>query len=725
MKKKGRIGTSFAIITAICILITALSVFFISYMSLGGLAEDALESNCKDITNRIYDKINIYIDEATESATHLAAYESLIASVEEKDSEKVLEAIDKYNTLAGIDENAVVTVTDQDGIVIARSSTADKGDDISNLTYIKRCKQGETVSETEKGDDIKLGAVCGTPIKNADGQQIGILSLTYTLEDPEFLDVIKGETDTEYTIFVDDTRYNTTLKENGQRMLGTKMDNDVKETVIQKKQDYSGLKTLAGVNYMTTYEPLENADGDVIGAIYAGIPMTEVDQGRNNAIGIIMAVIVVVVVIVVILMIAFAKRAVVIPVVELVNAADEMANGNLSATVKHIPNNEIGTLAESLRAMISTFKMCISDIIEKMSALDSGDMTQQIDHEYVGDFQAIKQSINKITSHLNTTLTTISTAADQVNSGAEQVATAAQSLSQGATEQASSIQELTSSIMSVSEQVNQTAKNVNVAGDYIHESQNGIQNSNNSMEHMVSAMNDINDSSMEISKIIKVIDDIAFQTNILALNAAVEAARAGAAGKGFSVVADEVRNLASKSADAAKQTTRLIEGSVASVQKGSKIAMETAKDLEAVNEQYKLVVETIQKIQDAATQQAEAINQITIGLEQVSSVVQTNSATSEESAAASEELSGQAQMLHQELSQFKLSETIGNYSASGSSYSSSDSSYSASDNDYSVPDDNYSAPVISHSAEPAPVYHADPSTIAPPPITINLDDDKY
>jgi methyl-accepting chemotaxis protein len=373
-----------------------------------------------------------------------------------------------------------------------------------------------------------------------------------------------------------------------------------------------------------------------------------------------------------------------------------MANGNLNVAVNKAPNNEIGLLADSLKDTISNLQGIINDISDQMETMAAGDMTGEITREYVGDFANIKNSITKISGALNNTLSSINIAAEQVNSGADQVATAAQSLSQGATEQASSIEELSSSIMSVSEQVNENAKNVNVAGSYVQESQNGTENSNQDMHQMMEAMNDINDSSTQISKIIKVIDDIAFQTNILALNAAVEAARAGAAGKGFSVVADEVRNLASKSADAAKQTTILIEGSVSSVGKGMEIAQETAKALETVRSQSEMVVQTIKKIQEASNEQAEAINQITIGLEQISSVVQTNSATSQESAAASEELSGQAQMLREEISQFKLKNTYNGSSSTASSMSSQSA---------------YSAPSMGMNQSSS--------------LSISLDDDKY
>ncbi|NLP25785.1 MAG: methyl-accepting chemotaxis protein, partial [Clostridiales bacterium] len=222
------------------------------------------------------------------------------------------------------------------------------------------------------------------------------------------------------------------------------------------------------------------------------------------------------------------------------------------------------------------------------------------------------------------------------------------------TEQASSIEELSASINEIAVQVKENADNVNTATKYVNETIDVIVESTNEMNNMLAAMNDINNSSNEIAKIIKVIDDIAFQTNILALNAAVEAARAGTAGKGFAVVADEVRNLALKSADAAKQTTALIENSIATVQHGSSLAEKAAGSLEVVATKSNLVGETIEHVLVASNEQAQSIEQINTGVEQISSVVQTNSATAEESAAASEELSGQADMLKNLVSEFRL-----------------------------------------------------------------------
>ncbi len=342
------------------------------------------------------------------------------------------------------------------------------------------------------------------------------------------------------------------------------------------------------------------------------------------------------------------------PLDELVYATEQFSKGDLSAEITYQSKNEIGRLADSLRSVFTSLQNVVSEISYALGKISEKDISMDSIRNYAGDFAPISTSMNTILNVLNEFFSIIQVSAEQVRSGSGQVSGGAQELAQGATEQASTIEEVSASIFDVSQKVKENSNNVLQAVEFIDGTTRHVKESNLQMKGMLSAMEAIEASSSEIRKIIKVIDDIAFQTNILALNAAVEAARAGQAGKGFSVVAEEVRNLAAKSADAAKQTTQLIESSISKVSEGSQIANNTAQVLDEATLQIEHVEKQIREIEQASDVQANAMLEISQGIEQVSAVVQTNSATSEESAAASEELTAQADMLKEELIKFKL-----------------------------------------------------------------------
>ncbi len=346
--------------------------------------------------------------------------------------------------------------------------------------------------------------------------------------------------------------------------------------------------------------------------------------------------------------------AVIEPVTEATGVLSELSMGNLNVKVTGDYKGDHAVIKEALNNTLDTLKGYIGEISSVLGAMSVGDLTLAITEEYKGNFVELKTSINTIISSLNGIVSEISTAAEQVAVGTKQVSDGSQEISQGATEQACAIEQLTSAMVQIAEQTRQNAMSAGQANELTALAKTGAAEGNEQMQEMQRAMAEINESSENISKIIKVIDDIAFQTNILALNAAVEAARAGVHGKGFAVVAEEVRNLAARSANAAKETTVLIEGSIKKTQAGTEIADKTAKALASIVEGIEKAAELTARIAVASDEQAAGIAQVNDGIEQMSQVVQTNSATSEETAASSEELSSQAEMLEQMVAQFKL-----------------------------------------------------------------------
>ncbi len=368
------------------------------------------------------------------------------------------------------------------------------------------------------------------------------------------------------------------------------------------------------------------------------------------------AVVMVVVTVLVVLMALAIIRGIAVPVSQAHDTLLGISRGDFSVPTEYRSKNELGEMCEALRTTQRVLKEVIADesyLLEEM-ARGNFDVHSKDVNMYVGELSSVLESVRVINRNLSNTLSNINIAAEQVDAGANQISGASQSLAQGTTEQASSVQELSATIAEMTDHVKNNADNAGQASRLAIDTGNVVEESNRYMQQLMEAMNEINTTSDEINKIIKTIEDIAFQTNILALNAAVEAARAGEAGKGFAVVADEVRNLAGKSADAAKNTTALIESTVNAINNGMSVTDETAKSMLTVVEKAEELGGKIQEIAQASEQQADQITQISIGIDQISSVVQTNSATAEESAASSEELSSQASMLKQLIDQFEF-----------------------------------------------------------------------
>lgn len=346
-------------------------------------------------------------------------------------------------------------------------------------------------------------------------------------------------------------------------------------------------------------------------------------------------------------------------ITQIQKAALEMAEGSFDSVITYDSHDEIGDLANSMRRMEAIMRGIITDIDYMLEELAAGNLCVQSKDEghYVGMFSDIHNAMLKFIDHLNVTMQKITTSSDQVASGSEQVSLGAQSLSQGATEQASSVEELAAEINIISNVVKSTAEKANSATESTNDAVKKLSAAKDEMGALAEAIKEISETSEATTKIIKTIEDIAFQTNILALNAAVEAARAGAAGKGFAVVADEVRNLAGKSAEAAKNTTTLIESTVSAIEKGRALADKAVEEMDLTVSASQKVYDINQEISSDSKSAAESVTNITTNVEQISSVVQNNAATAEQSAAASEELSGQSQILKELTAKFQFKTT--------------------------------------------------------------------
>ena len=650
IKRFRKIGTQIAVLSTCSTILAS----FISVVTVEKMNQKTRLQDLQQRSTQLMETLSMQIEDDQKSINNMSSDTYLSTKInslfQSNQTEQIKTLSDYYVSMYNIGHLSVI---DPSGQIIA-DSYVEGYDNRAEFIDVSEALKGNVTADYYSGNDIRLSYRTTFPIKDAKGNVICAVVAECIYDYNTYVDKMHQKTGADYTIFAGDETINTSIMKDNKPYTELNLEPQITSKVLKEGSVYKGKSKIIDSVYMSEYRPILDSNKNAVGAIFCGYKIDDSISATRKILIIYLIIIFIVISLISSLMISLIKKYLGKPIQEMSQAALELSKGNIDVNITYENGDDIGLLAHGLRETILNLRSYISDITFNLNAIASGDFRNSIHKDYAGNFSPIKESLVKIIDSMNTTFESIKIAADEVSAGSEQVATGAQQLSMGAVQQAHSIEQLSVSINHIAQKAKNNDESVLTASKYVQNARDGVAESNQHMDEMLVAITAINDSSSEIHKIIKVFDDIAFQTNILALNAAVEAARAGNAGKGFAVVADEVRNLASKSADAAKQTTLLIEGALESIRQGTELAGKTAQSLQRVNDETGNVFKSITQIKAASSEQSVAVEKISDEISNISDVVQTNSSTSEESAAASNQLSGQAVMLKKNVSEFKL-----------------------------------------------------------------------
>lgn len=646
LKFREKIGNQVILTSVVSLVLTVALVLILTLVMMRQYNDSILEERAKIGTNILVDTIDEQKVSCEEAYWVEAQDADFIRAIRTGETSYIDST---FSTDYGNDKGMFIVATDENGKLLYSSEYYPfTSFNVSSLT-------NTNINGIVKCDN-NLAVIYSQPL-NISGKDYG-LAIGFNLSDSTWMNKVRTNTECDVTIFRDNIRLVSTIIDpsTNKPVVGTPMGEAINAQVLGQKQNYYGKATIVGRPYYVSYIPMYDYNRQLCGAYFAGSDASEANREFKIVITIAVGVALIAALITIIFIRVFINKNVVAPINAVSDIAREMAEGKLAETEVNykFKVNEIGIFADNLKKTRGQISQYIGDISNILMNMGAGDFTHLPSMEYIGDFEEINRSFHDIEKSLSGIVRNMDSSADGVSSGSGQIANGSQLLAEGTTRQATAIEEINATVSNISKQVSDTAENANKANEYSTSSLEAVEKQNEQMNSMLIAMDEIKNKSSEISKIIKTIEDIAFQTNILALNASVEAARAGEAGKGFAVVADEVRNLAGKSAEAANSTNTLISATVKAVDEGVELAKNTAESMGQVIEQTKQTNNIIKEIDAAAIQQAEAITQVSMGIQDISSVIAQNSATAEETAASCEELASQANILKQQVGKFRV-----------------------------------------------------------------------
>jgi methyl-accepting chemotaxis protein len=606
MKHISSISNKILLLVSASIVVAVGMILTMNATLISNYNNDTIKEQAQKGVSALSEKVERF-KESSANYVKLAANDQRIAAhINDADTTNLKGIV---NSILNSTKTDFALITDKDGKVIKSAGQKSSANNLKDNAIISSALKGQTTTTVESDIVGRFSALTVAPVQNAEGSVEGTIILGYVLDNESIVDELKEIFKTDVTIFQGNTRISTTIKLDGQRQIGTQLSEAVANVVITEGKDYDGEADILGSQFLCSYRPLKNHKNEIIGVLFAGESKEEADRLVNNMFYVSAVAATVTEIILIVGLLIYLRMVLTKPLKKVMRAADEISEGVLDVELDIKSNNEMGMLAATFVRMADKL------------------------HNLIGQ---------------------VSESSDKVAAASKEIAASSFSLSRESVDQAAAVQELSASSLEVLTMTQNNAEHARNASELSERVKDKCNEGNDKMKDLLGAMDGINDSSKKISKIIKVIDDIAFQTNILSLNAAVEAAQAGQYGKGFAVVAENVKQLAQRSAKAAKEITAMIEESVAKSKSGTEMASETASILVEIFDKINEVDAMIAEISSSTTEQTSGISQINTGIERISGILQSYSAMAEESSASSAELSEQADLMKKQVSTFKL-----------------------------------------------------------------------